>query len=605
MISTLTPVDAVLGELTRAQLIKELDVSSSGEREDAYWFKHALIQDTALSTLLHGQHKRLHRLVAQSIESLYKGQLDEYAPQLAQHYVFAEDPQKTLEYATRAGDQAMRKYANAEAIAFYDQALAAAAEGGAASEQWTHLYTQKGRAYELSARYEAALEVYEAMEETGRRRGDLRLALAAQMARLPIYATPTPLHNPEKAEILATAALAFARELGDRAAEAKTLWLRMLIKVRTWLPHEGIQDGEEGLALARELNLREQLAYTLNDLGSLYISIGEYEHGTKLSLEARELWRELDNKPMLADNLGSAANGLFFTGDLDQVIRLSGEAFQISQSIGNLWGESYSLLMVGRVHEERGDYTRALQAMQDCIRFAEQAGFFVPLIQTRAALVEAYHRLGDEEDRWQQIKLARAIQAKFTASHPIAVSYRVQMYLIAEMWSEAEAAVQTAYAQINAVPNLSGIFRLFVMHGDIQLAMARKEYARAVPLIEATLDLLKGYGVGLYLPEAFYGKGIALLGLGERDEAYDALMEADRAAQAITSRRMGWKILAALNGIAEARGDHAAAVKFNQEARVILDYIIEHMPEKFRASFRNAPDVRAAYAGQFSLESIQ
>jgi len=600
VITTSRRVDAALDDLMRAQLVRALDGSYSNQKDETFWFKHVLIQDTALSTLLRGEHKRLNLLVAQSIESIYAAQLDEYAPQLAQHYGNADDEPKALEYATRAGDQAMRVYANAEAIAFYEQALDAAAKSDATTEQWTHLYEQQGRAYELSARYESALAVYDAMERTGRERGDLKLALAAQMARLPIYGTPTPLHDSERAEVLATEALEFARALGDRAAEAKALWLRMLVSIRSWRPKQGIQDGEESLALARELHLVEQEAYSLNDLASSYFALGEYNHGSELSMQARELWRRLDNKPMLADNLAGAANGMVFVGDLDKVIELSNEAFRITESIGNLWGQSYSLLMVGQAYEERGDYTLAISAMNDCIRYGEEARFIVPLVQTRAYLAQAYDRLGAREHAVREIKRAQAIHLQRGATHPVAVTLRVRLYLIAGMLDEAEAEYRSAFAQLNELSRSPNVFRLFLVHADIDLAMARHEYARALPLLDAILQDLKVLGIRFYLPEALFKKGQVLLELDHPEAAYAALLEGKRAAKDINSRRMGWQINAALASIERKRGKHQAAQKFRKEARVILDYIVMHMPEEFRASFLDMPDVREVYASDIA-----
>ncbi len=582
-------IHSALLQLQHAELVR---VSHYDAQE--YFFKHALVQDTALSTLLRGEYKRLNMLVARALEQVNATRLDEYAAQLAQHYDAAGDDAKTLEYATRAGDKAMRVSANVEAIAFYAQALEAAKRGGATTAQWIHLYAQRGRAYELNAQYDAALLNYDELEELGHARGERAFALAALMARLPIFATPTPKYNPAQAELLADQALLLARELGDRAAEAKTLWLRMLTMVRSMRPQNGIADGEAALVLARELNLREQLAYTLHDLGSAYFGMGHYERARELGRQTRELWRELDNKPMLADNLSLTANGLVFLGEFEQAIQLSDEAFHICHAIGNLWGQAWSLMMMGLAHAERGDYARALTGMQDCIRYAEQAGFFVPQVQTRAMLAQIYFQLGAWEHAKKVGQQVLTIQ-NTTTVHPIAIPLRVRLYLIMGELTEADALLARAYMQFKQTNEPPNFFQSIVMVADVQLGMARGEYARVLPLLDTLIQNMRALGVKFFLPEMAFYKGQALLELGERDAAYTALLEADAHAHAIGSRRMRWQILAGLYEIERARGNFYEAENFRAEAHAILEYIVAHTPEELREGFLNLPKVRAAY----------
>lgn len=577
-----------LAELSRVELVRPL-----AEIEPAYLFKHALVQDTALSTLLRGEYKRLNMLVAHALEEVNADRLDEYAAQLAQHFGAAEDDVKTLAYATRAGDRAMRVYANREAIAFYSQALEAAARANATTAEWIHLYTRRGRAYELNAQYDAALANYDELEKLGQLRRERALELTALMARLPIFATPTARYDSAKAELLANQALTLAREIGDQQAEAKTLWLRMLTMVRSLRPQNGIADGEAAVALARKLNLRELLAYGLHDLASSYAGIVQFERARELSLEARQLWRELDNKPMLADNLSSMANGLIFIGELDQVIALSREAFQISQAIGNLWGEAYSLAMVGQAYEEHGEYTLAFSAMENCIRYAEQAGFFVPQVQTRAMLAQAYLNIGAQG---QAHRVARqALNSKLTQGamvHPIEIPLRARLYVIMNELEKAEAELAAARSRFRRDDMSSDFTQLLLDFAQVKLSTARGEFGKVHRLLKDLIQELRARNVKLYLPEVMYDLGQALVQLGDPSAAYRTWIEADDAAQEIGSRRMRWQILASLYAMERECGNPERAETFRSAARTNLDYMIAHMPPEFHESFLNLPNVR-------------
>ena len=184
MISAIELPDDVYASLERleeAQLLQRL-----AELDLAYLFSHALTQETAYQSLLRKRRREIHLMVARSYEQLYAGRIDEYAALLAQHYAEAGDNARTLEYSRRAGDVAARVYATDEALLHYSRALQVAKEalsGEAAADPGAltaddvlpllaSLYLGRGRALEMSTRWQDALRNYEEMETMGRERGD-------------------------------------------------------------------------------------------------------------------------------------------------------------------------------------------------------------------------------------------------------------------------------------------------------------------------------------------------------------------------------------------------------------------------------------------------
>jgi tetratricopeptide (TPR) repeat protein len=90
-----------------------------------YRFIHALFQQFLYNELGTGERRMMHGEVADALEQLYAEHSDAIAVQLARHYLEAGEDEKTVEYATRAGDQAAVLYAYAAARGFYAQALTA------------------------------------------------------------------------------------------------------------------------------------------------------------------------------------------------------------------------------------------------------------------------------------------------------------------------------------------------------------------------------------------------------------------------------------------------------------------------------------------------
>lgn len=88
-----------------------------------YLFRHALVQDAAYASLLKNDRKKLHLATCHALEKLYPDQTDDLAATLAYHYEKAEDSERAAHYFRRAGDLARDRYANVEALAFYQAAL--------------------------------------------------------------------------------------------------------------------------------------------------------------------------------------------------------------------------------------------------------------------------------------------------------------------------------------------------------------------------------------------------------------------------------------------------------------------------------------------------
>ena len=91
--------------------------------EVEYIFKHALTQEVAYGTVLQERRKALHERTAQAIEALYRANLDDHYSELAHHYSRSGNTQKAVEYLSLAGQQAVQRSANAEAINHLTTAL--------------------------------------------------------------------------------------------------------------------------------------------------------------------------------------------------------------------------------------------------------------------------------------------------------------------------------------------------------------------------------------------------------------------------------------------------------------------------------------------------
>lgn len=116
--------------------LEQLDIilPDTPEPDLAYIFKHTIIQEIAYSLMTFSQRQQLHRMTAEWYERNYAADLSPYYPVLAHHWLAAENTEKAIDYLEKAGDQALRNFANEEAIAFFTQALALDEKAGYTAE---------------------------------------------------------------------------------------------------------------------------------------------------------------------------------------------------------------------------------------------------------------------------------------------------------------------------------------------------------------------------------------------------------------------------------------------------------------------------------------
>ena len=91
--------------------------------EVEYIFKHALTQEVAYNSVLQERRKAWHEQTAQALEALFHARLHDHYSELAHHYTRSGNTQKAVEYLGLAGQQAVQRSANAEAISHLTTAL--------------------------------------------------------------------------------------------------------------------------------------------------------------------------------------------------------------------------------------------------------------------------------------------------------------------------------------------------------------------------------------------------------------------------------------------------------------------------------------------------
>ncbi len=582
-----------LSQLERADLIR----LAQQVPEVEYIFRHGLIYDAAYGSLLKHDRRALHRAIGETVERLYPAQLDALAPVLARHFAEAEEPAKALGYAARAGTLAAARHASAEAVMHFEYALRLIGVLGdtalPADVSPTAIYLGLGRALEMTGRYPDAERTYQTLEALARSRDDRAAELAALAARATIHAAPTSLFDASLARTLSERCLDIARELGDRAAEARAYWNLLLAARFTGDLADAAADGERAVALARELNLRELLAFALNDLAPVYASLGDGVRSTAASRRACDLFRALGNLPMLCDSLNNVAEVEMLSGMFDRALLLMREAHDVARSIGNIWGESYSQAHLGFLAMERGNMAEALDAIDSAVRLGQTAGFAVAdMFDGFRASILGF--LGDGAAAYAVVEaVLRRVERRLPAFRSIAQTMLGLALVQAGRVDEGRPLIRAGedsveLADLGILPTvLDALGEFAVMEGDA---------ARASAIGRQALDFGERIGIRILVPTGYLYEGLSLQLAGKLSDSYAMLLQGRDVAREIGARRRLLPLAMALATVAAALGRADDAATHRKEAREVATYIADHAPAALRATFLARPEVKAVFA---------
>ena len=596
---TASQLDRQLSTLQRVELIRE--VSRVPELE--YMFRHELTRDAAYNSILRRRSRQFHRRVGEAIEELFTDRVEEQASRLAHHFDEGRDFEKALKYYTLAADAAARLYANVEANTQYARAIELARQTSTSAQHLIHLYTHNGNTLQLLGKHDEAIANYEELEALARDRSDRALEIAALLPQATVFSTYTTRFDPVKGEAVSMQTLVLARELDDKQAEAKALWNLMLVNTFSGGdPATAIDYGEQSLALARNNDLREQLAYTLNDISRVYPAAGRTADAWSALEESRELWRDLGNMPMLADNLQSAARFYFAGGELDNAVEVAEEALNVSRSIGNAWGQAGSLFAAASPLLERGEVSRSINCMEEATSLSEKGGFAAAAFM-RPIVAWIYGELG-HWSRGLEIT-ADGLQRLDASEHQVEEALIRRMLLVGGAYlhmlsgDRAQAEAYLADAEklgsgLGSAMEMAGLSIVFntLIKGGVRLAWG--DFAGVLVSADDDLSKMLERQIRCYLPDVLRTRGEALRGLRRTDEALAALAKARAEAERQGSRRGLWRVLAVLAELEEERGKVAEAASLRSQARGAIEYIADHADAPgLREAFTSLPRVRA------------
>ncbi len=385
---------AELGTLEASGLIQV----ATFDPELEYLFRHALVQDAAYSSLLKQDRRALHRLAADALLSLYTERKRELAAVIAMHLELAGDDARAAEHLVVAGEHAVERFANREAIAFFGRALALLAADDASIDLRLRATIGQGKvgwSFTGSDRYIAELEAI--IEEAGDRAAPRLIADAYfWVAFLRRWRGELPGSSPALKRALDEAAR-IGESLGDPNANAIPRAFMGVGLIFTGHLRDGTRETREALELmeGKADSLSTAMLHGFLALG--YTRLGEFAEAERTLARSENLSAKGDEIARLDSEIARVSLHLE-RGDLEAGVELGSRCTADAEALGATACGVASNVMLGSCHLQLDDLLGAKSPLERGLELAAVTSMpaMRTLGQAMAGSVRA--RLGDKSD---------------------------------------------------------------------------------------------------------------------------------------------------------------------------------------------------------------
>jgi class 3 adenylate cyclase/predicted ATPase len=328
-----------LRQLVDAELLYQRGLSP----RTTYFFKHALIQDTAYQSLLKSRRQQLHQQIAQVLAEQFPETVETQPELLAHHYTEAGLLEHAIPYWQKAGEHATQRSANVEAIAHFSKGL----------------------------------ELLKTLPETPERS---RYELTLQIALGPVVIAAKGYAAPE-VERIYTRARELCQQMGKTPQLFPVLiglWVFYDVRAEHQTAH---QLAGQGLSLAQHVkdpslltSAHISLGETLFWLGELPSARAHFERGATLcdSYQARPTWVWVDYR---VSCLSAPSVVLWYLGYPDQALRKSQEALTRARELAHPFTLAFALNWAVPVRQARREGQAVQERAEAQIALAREQGF--------------------------------------------------------------------------------------------------------------------------------------------------------------------------------------------------------------------------------------
>ncbi len=539
--------------------------------DSVFEFTHDKIREVMYESL-HGDLRRVYHLKTASCleQALAEKVSDGYLADIAHHYVEGGAAEKAFEHLFKLGENAVKTFANVEAMDYLNKALEATQKASnlATSENLAKIYRLRGIALLRQAQKEKARNDFNLMLQNSSKIRDEPMIADAHLL---LGNTYEPYFG-EKEEAMRhfTIALEIARKTGDERREARSL-------------------GEIGWSLI--------YSETPDNLVEGRIRLEE----------SSRIATKIGDKVTEADSLTNLGFCLNWEGEFGPAKEILNRALVLSGEVGAVRSIPYQLFSLSMVLGGSGEYNEAISTGQRCLKLARELGQWVTVSMALNTLGWIYHDLSCIElaikYNNEAIENARLHQVgKASGGLPLAMLNLGMDHLYKNDYENAAKFFAEVDRAIVNKQHRSGSWRTQtrILLGWGELALAKGDYQSALRLVEDSLAISKKAGSKKYIAKGLKLKGELLAKMGNLEEAIKLMGAALKVAKQVGNPPILWQTRHSLGLLFEKHGDLREAREHHAEAIALIEETAEKLDDaSLKITLLNAPStnvIREAYA---------
>jgi class 3 adenylate cyclase/predicted ATPase len=485
--------------------------------EAAYLFKHALVQDTAYSTLLRGPRRRLHARIAAAVEQQFPEIAQTQPEVLARHCTEAGLVDPAVMHWRNAGEQAARRAANREAIAHFRRALSlneGRPDGVDRRRTELAILAQLGPAL-ISVHGQPASEVGTAYE----RAGAVARQLESSVDLVPPLAGLWVFHSTRgqfaRAEEISAELFRIARELDNSEVLLQahhTAWPNCFLR---GMPAEAGKHIDAALALYDESrHERHRYLYIGHDPAVCALAFGSVvqwllgspERAIRRERAASELVRRLLHPPSLAQVLYWVGECQVARRDVTAVITTANELLEVCDEYRLPQHRTQALILIGWARACSGEVAEGIQRLTEGISAWSGLGLRAHVTPGLCRLAEGYLLGRRYAQGLEQVAQALAIAAETEENWYLARLHhlRAELLLAQNRTADtAEASLQTAVE----IARMQGA-RGWELRASLSLARLRRDQGREAEARDLLAPVYEWFTEGFDTPDLKEAKAL-------------------------------------------------------------------------------------------------
>lgn len=540
---------------------RDLMVERARIPKRTYSFRHALIQETAYSTILLKARRRLHGQVAEYL--ITKGAVPH---EIARHLLEAKQETRAVPFLVDAGEEATRAMSLAEAIRFYDEALTWVGES-ADPELSKRIHEGMGAAYTLIPDLTKASASYQRMLEFGRARSEPSVQITA-LNRLGFTSAFLGGNYDQATEHLEEARR-LAEEYGDGMGLAEYhMNSCMIATTRGDLEKAAAHDAETA-RLGSEVGSQMLLVGGLIQRVLSLAHATRYDDGLRALEQAREVVAGTTDQRVLSTLAAAEFFYLAREGKLTEAWEQARKAAEISAHIASSTA-SVAALQAGVAADLLGDFENALSFYARALELGEESGQFFNSAAAAAAMARIYVELGGS---WDEVAAseAKALEHLETPmGETMASSVLADLGWAALGRGDLESALDL-FARGLAGSSASKLIETpRLLLGLASVRVRRGELDSASELIAEANTFVEERQMAYYRPVVAAARGEALLARGRNQEAAAAFAEGIEGAAAMGLVGLEWRQRASMARALIGAGQVDAAAEEAETARNLV-----------------------------------